>query len=228
LTGNLNITVLTTREDYNRQRNLLWMVDTLNAAFSLNLHRTERDDVWLDQYKVTGSASRLERLYAYHHFTLLLDANLPELRRSLKSPDLDKVTSKATASVRSSVLNLNDRNKTINYESTVQTLIDAFPSWVQSIERIKPEYIDPSLHIESLRTFEDELRSERFLYLATPPFVYTFITIDGISLKIEVANGVITGIEPKTSILDVEKYIGQMFHRCYSDFQTRQGPILSK
>ncbi|CAF5020457.1 unnamed protein product, partial [Rotaria socialis] len=127
--GNLNVTIVTTREDYNRKKNLHWIVNTLNEAFNLTLHVTDRDDIFLDTFKVTGSASRLERLYAYHHFTLLINSCLNDLRRSLKSEDQIKITSKATPSVRSSVLNLADRNNSITYEKTIALLIEKFFQW---------------------------------------------------------------------------------------------------
>lgn len=212
--GNLNLTVLTTREDYNRKSNLQWLVNTINKAFNLTLHITDRDDVFLDSYKVTGSASRLQRLYAYHHFTLLLNADLNHLRRTLKSPDQMNITSKATASVRSSVLNLSQRNSSINYETVIELLSKSFFEWNNETNTSNYEFIDPLLHNGKIQEFEKELKSDGFLYQATPPFIYT---IGNSPEKIEliVSNGIITDVKQNDIRLEKHPFLQQVFHEVY-------------
>lgn len=217
--GNLNMTVLTTREDYHRATNLQWLVNTLNQAFHLTLRRTERDDVFLDTFKITGSASRLERLYAYHHFTLLIKAYLDDLRRSLKSNDQKHITSKATSSVRSSVVNLSERNPSITYEATLELLVKSFFEWNHQTDSPRYETIDPLLYHEQIRNFENELKSDQFLHHATPPFVYTINNATD-SIDITVSSGIIMAIKQTDSILKTEKYIGQSFHTVYESLQT--------
>lgn len=218
LLGNLNITILTTREDYNRKKNLHWIVDTLNQAFNLTLHVTDRDDIFLDTYKVTGSASRLERLYAYHHFTLLINACLNELRRSLKSPDQTKITSKATSSVRSSVLNLSDRNSSITYDKTIELLIEKFFTWNNETNASNVDYIDPLLYYEQIKDFESELKAQKFIYQANPPFVYT-IEKNKQSIELSVSNGIITDIKGNDSIIEKDQFLGKLFHLVYDNIQ---------
>ncbi|CAF0786931.1 unnamed protein product [Rotaria sp. Silwood1] len=216
--GNLNITILTTREDYNRKKNLQWIVETLNKAFNLTLYVTDRDDIFLDTYKVTGSASRLERLYAYHHFTLLINAYLNELRRSLKSNDQMNITSKATSSVRSSVLNLSDRNNSITYDKTIELLIKKFFEWNNEKNTSNYDYIDPLLYYEQLKNFENELKSEKFLYQATPPFVYT-IENKKQPIEMSVSNGIITDIKGNDIIIEKQNLVGQLFHLVYDNIK---------
>ncbi|CAF1215136.1 unnamed protein product [Rotaria magnacalcarata] len=216
--GNLNVTIVTTREDYNRKKNLHWIVNTLNEAFNLTLHVTDRDDIFLDTFKVTGSASRLERLYAYHHFTLLINSYLNDLRRSLKSEDQMKITSKATSSVRSSVLNLADRNNSITYEKTIALLIEKFFQWNNEKTTTSCDYIDPLLYYEHIKDFENELKSQKFLYQVTPPFVYT-IEHEKQPIEISVSNGIITDIKGNDSIIDKKNFLGQLFHGVYHNIQ---------
>ncbi|CAF0819611.1 unnamed protein product [Rotaria sordida] len=225
--GNLNITVLTTREDYNRKKNLQWITSTVNKAFNLTLYVTERDDIFLDAYKVTGSASRLERLYAYHHFTLLINADLNELRRSLKSNDRRHITSKATSSVPSSVLNLSDRNNSITYEKTIELLIKNFFEWNNEKNTSNYDYIDPLLYYEQIKNFENELKSEKFLHQATPPFVYT---IEYKKQKIEmfVTNGIITSIKGDDIIIEKQNLLGKLFHVVYDNIKKINTNSLSK
>ncbi len=215
----MNLTILTRREDYNRKKNLQWVVNTLNKAFNLTLYITDRDDIFLDTYKVTGSASRLERLYAYHHFTLLLNSDLNELRRSLKSPNQTNITSKATSSVRSSVLNISDRNNSITYENTLELLTKSFFQWNNESNQSNYEYIDPLLYHEKIKDFENELKSEKFLYQATPPFIYT-IKNDKQSIEMTVTNGIITDIKENQFLIDKKQFLGQLFHSVYDQIET--------
>jgi lipoate-protein ligase A len=212
------MTILTTREDYNRKKNLQWVVNTMNQAFNLTLYITARDDIFLDSYKVTGSASRLERLYAYHHFTLLLNAYLNDLRRSLKSNDQMNITSKATSSVRSSVLNLSDRNHSITYEKSLELLAKSFLQWNNEETNITYDYIDPLLYHDQIKTFENELKSEKFLYQATPPFLYT-IENPNQSIEMTISDGLITDIKEKNLMIEKNQFIGQLFHSMYDNIQ---------
>lgn len=216
--GNLNLTILTTRADYNRKENLRWIVDSLNPAYNLTLHITKRDDIFLDTYKVTGSASRLERLYAYHHFTLLLNADLNQLRRSLKSPDQTNIISKATASVRSSVLNLSDRNPSIAYDHTLELLIKTFFRWTNESNTSNYDYIDPLLYIDKIQTHQNELQSHKFLYDATPPFIYK-LAKDKQTIELTISNGLITDIKDEQTLLNKNEYLGKNFHLIYEDIQ---------
>ncbi|UJR33347.1 hypothetical protein I4U23_020796 [Adineta vaga] len=226
--GNLNLTILTTRQDYNRKKNLQWVVNTINKAYDLNLHITDRDDIFLDQYKVTGSASRLERLYAYHHFTLLINSDLNHLRRSLKSPDQSNITSKATMSVRSSVLNLSDRNDELTYEKTLELLIKNFFKWNnESINSSNYDYIDPLLYYEEIKDFESELKSDKFLFQGTPPFVYTIQNVKQ-TIEITIENGLITNIKGNDFIDENKQFRGQLFHLVYDQIRKLTTNNLSK
>ncbi|CAF0897454.1 unnamed protein product [Adineta steineri] len=225
--GNLNLTILTTRQDYNRKKNLQWVVNTLNKAFNLTLYITDRDDIFLDTYKVTGSASRLERLYAYHHFTLLLRADLNELRRSLKSTDHMHITSKATSSVRSSVLNLSDQNNSITYENTLELLIKTFFQWNNEENTSNYDYIDSLLYYEQTKNIENELKSKKFIFETTPPFVYT-IENKKQTIEITVSNGIITDIKGNDLINEKKQFIGQLFHSVYDDIHKLKTNYLSE
>ena len=62
---------------------------------------------FLRRFKISGSAAKLARNKAYHHFTLLINSNLSQVSHYL-SPEPDNLKCKATASLRSSVANLQD------------------------------------------------------------------------------------------------------------------------
>ncbi|XP_013135192.1 PREDICTED: lipoyltransferase 1, mitochondrial isoform X2 [Papilio polytes] len=129
--GNLNITFFTPRERYDRKYNLELIKRALFRGFGIKSVINKRDDIVVrDNYKISGTAAKLGRLTAYHHCTLLVNANKADLSKSLA-----KRETKATESTRSAVANLAD----IDHKVTVDSLQTA----------VGYEYLrTPALHIE--------------------------------------------------------------------------------
>lgn len=116
--GNLNITFFTPRERYNRKYNLELITRGLYRGFGIKSFINERDDIIVrDKYKVSGTAAKLGRLSAYHHCTLLVNANKADLSKALA-----KRETKATASTPSPVVNLADLDNKVTVES-LQTAV---------------------------------------------------------------------------------------------------------
>lgn len=107
--GNLNISFICPITYYDKQLHLDIIVNTLQSLH-YPVHKNKRYDVMLHEqdsdYKISGSAFRESKDKAFHHLTLLLNANLSGLSRALHSP-LHFVTSKGVNSVRTPVANLN-------------------------------------------------------------------------------------------------------------------------
>ena len=110
--GNLNLTFITTKKKYNRRRNLDLIASALREKWNLDVSVSDRDDIILNnKYKVSkqlfqcmvlciliitcislltciqisGTASKLGRLVAYHHCTLLFDVNKDDLENVLQT-----------------------------------------------------------------------------------------------------------------------------------------------
>lgn len=82
--GNVNLTFFTPRDRYNRKSNLQLISRALFREWGLNVDISDREDLLLNKhYKVSGTASKLGRPSAYHHCTLLVDANKLNLKNSL-------------------------------------------------------------------------------------------------------------------------------------------------
>jgi hypothetical protein len=124
------------------------------------------------------------------------------------------ITSKATSSVRSSVLNLSEKTDLITYEKTIELLIKSFFQWNNENENNNYDYIDPLLYYEQIKNYENELKSEKFLYQTSPPFVYT-IENKNQSIEMTVTNGVINEIKGN----DMKQFLGQLFHSVYNNIQ---------
>jgi len=107
--GNLNISFICPITHYDKQYHLELIASTLRSiGYAAN--KNARHDIIIHQqgkdYKISGSAFRESKDKAFHHMTLLLQANLSELTKVLRSP-LNFLASKGVNSVRSPVTNLN-------------------------------------------------------------------------------------------------------------------------
>ncbi|XP_022130201.2 lipoyltransferase 1, mitochondrial isoform X2 [Pieris rapae] len=129
--GNLNITFFTHRDRYDRKYNLEIIKRALYRSFGIKSLINERQDIIVrDKYKISGTAAKLSRLTAYHHCTLLVNANKADLSKALA-----KRETSATPSTPSPVVNLADLDNRVTVES-LQTAIGY-------------EYLrTPALHIE--------------------------------------------------------------------------------
>ena len=67
----------------------------------------QRKDLWLEGFKISGTASHISRGRALYHGTLLYNSNLQMLQQVLHVPQKDE-SKKGTASVPSSVTNIAD------------------------------------------------------------------------------------------------------------------------
>jgi len=129
--GNLNISFIVDRLKYDRKHNLSIIKETLeNKKFHLKSNHqivlSPRHDIFIkendmNEFKITGSASRLARQYSYHHCTLLFDSNLTNISSLLKSNLAGCIKTKATPSVPSKCANM--KNFTNFHNLTTQDMI---------------------------------------------------------------------------------------------------------
>lgn len=195
--GNLNISFLTDRARYDRPANLQLIKDTLdqtNAFSGIELEISPRHDIFIKKltggtesadrlFKLSGSAARLAGNFSYHHCTLLFDAlmdNMKLLRSNLE----DKITTKATRSVRSKCLNLKsflrpEKSDHVTLELMAQRLSEQFwrkhanSSW--AIDHLF-SYVNPETDEQISAIIEPsvkELQSWEYVYGTTPKFQLT-------------------------------------------------------
>ena len=80
------------------------VVETLQAL-DIPVEVRKRKDLWLEGYKISGTASHLSKGREIHHGTLLYDTDLRMLSKAL-NPEKRDLVRKATASVPSPVKNI--------------------------------------------------------------------------------------------------------------------------
>jgi lipoate-protein ligase A len=221
--GNSCVTIFT--EKHEPERNLQYACDALREAFQVNAHIGPRKDIFVDEFKVSGSAFRITNKASYHHFTLLLSTDLSVLETTLK-PQKMKLETKATPSVRSAVLNIGSRVPGIDHDAVCEALASKFSSifynenpgdisiedWTYSQIQEIPEVV---------ANYEEHI-AWPFVYGKTPDFTQHFEEpLDSHRLKIamSVKEGIIgslqTELEPSDFVVETaleNALVGHPYH----------------
>ena len=193
--GNLNFTLLMPQALYDLDRQLE-VICAAVRAFGIDARRSGRNDILAAGRKFSGNAFYKNGRAAYHHGTLLLDADLDRLSRYL-SPSKAKLQAKGVDSVRSRVGNLRELNDTITVESMKAALTESFSTIydgpVEKIE-ISP---DPALR--------ERYRSWEWNYGQKLPFTFSWedrLDFGGIRIEARVERGIIQAAKVYTDAMD--------------------------
>ena len=165
--GNLNFTFIMEDVDYCLDKQLS-VIQTACAALGIQTERSGRNDLLADGQKFSGNAFYNSRGRAYHHGTLLVNADMDKLSRYL-TPSKAKLETKGVASVRSRVTNLQSLCPTL----TCQTLSNHMEQAFAKVYGLKPEYM--SLDDTALSKIEEDaarLGSWQWLYGPRLPFSF--------------------------------------------------------
>ncbi|KAH8869781.1 Lipoyltransferase 1, mitochondrial [Schistosoma japonicum] len=187
--GNLNITFIQPKRYMNRQQCMEFLQSVLQRLLiSSNylIHIGGRYDLWItekgtstsilqNKSKISGSSSKFGANMAYHHCTLLFDANLNNLSEVLK-PTFVNLQTKATDSIQSPVKNLN-----VNIDILLNGIIEDGLKWISSkndVNASNPIVTNvlegqESQFIHSMKDFEQTLTSLKtwsWIYGSSPRF----------------------------------------------------------
>lgn len=174
--GNINVSFFTPRELYNRKENLALIVKVLRERWKLDVEVSPRDDILVDgKFKISGSSSKLGRAVAFHHCTLLLDVDQHSLKLLLQHSYTD-ISSKATQSVKSEVMNLSTKDLSLNFDAVTEAVAKLFCQIYAPGKNVEIKDIDPSRedHFPGIRVFKKELQEWKWIYGKTPRFTVTF------------------------------------------------------
>ena len=163
--GNLNFTFLMPQEDYCPDKQLT-VIQTALGFLGIPCQRSGRNDILADGRKFSGNAFYKNGTQAYHHGTLLVDADMDRLSRYL-SPSRAKLRAKGVDSVRSRVINLKELNPKITIQSLKSALIQGF-SQVYGLEAapMPADFPDP----ERIRVLAERNRSWEWNFGQKLPF----------------------------------------------------------
>jgi len=158
--GNINFSFITTGKDNKVIDFKRYAQPIVNFLRSLGIHAelSDRNDIMIEGFKVSGHAAHAKNKRALHHGTLLYNSDLEKLSLGLRS-NPDKFESRAVKSVRSQVANISqyfDNNLDINefVEMLGNSLIREFP--MEGVFNIpdKDNGIIEKLIVDKYKTFD--------------------------------------------------------------------------
>ena len=131
--GNLNFTFLMHQEDYDLDRQFD-VILTACRSLGIRAEKSGRNDLLAEGYKFSGNAFYHSQGRAYHHGTLLIDADMDRLTRYL-TPTKAKLEAKGVSSVRSRVTNLKQLRSDLTCDMMKRHVEQAF-SLVYGLEAV--------------------------------------------------------------------------------------------
>lgn len=122
--GNLNFTFLVHKRDFDIRRQLSVVAEACRSL-RIPAEISGRNDVLADGRKFSGSAFYDSMGKAYHHGTLLIDADMGALAKYLR-PSQAKLEAKGVTSVRARVVNLRELSPALTTEQMKRAMASAF------------------------------------------------------------------------------------------------------
>ena len=198
--GNLNFTFLFPPTQYDTDKTTAVLLRAMHAL-SIPAERTGRNDLTAEGRKFSGNAFCVRKDGAYHHGTLLLDADTERMRRYL-TVDPRKLESKGVKSVASRVVNLIEYRPDLTIEDLKDALMDAF---LTSFGGESTMHSIDTLPDASLAPLEAKYASWDWTFGETPDFAVQFsarFPWGSILLNLSSEDGRITGVHLETDAMD--------------------------
>jgi len=206
--GNLNYTFISSFSEKKVEENIDFIISAL-AANGIDAVFSGKNDILVQEYKVSGNAFFVENNILCHHGTLLIDSNLEKLSRFLTVSE-QKLRSKGIDSVKARVKNLKELKRTITAETLIDSLTSEFltDSKASDIECVNDDFkghnfADGETFQERIKRFE----SWDWNFGSSPEFnlhVSERFSWGEIDLYLLVKDGYIVEAEIATDALDVD------------------------
>ncbi|KAJ2080114.1 hypothetical protein H4R24_003319 [Coemansia sp. RSA 988] len=165
--GNTNYTVVMPRHAFTRDRCAEMVAQALQHV-DIPAHVTARHDVAVGARKVSGSAFKLTGSRAFHHGTMLIDADLSRLNGCLRSRHATTIEALGVESVRSPVANLRDYSWAIDHATFCDAVRRQFAATFGAVHDVAA---DDAVVDDVMRT---RIGAWDWLYGQTPNFVHRF------------------------------------------------------
>lgn len=200
--GNLNYSVTVPAREFNRDKYAMLMAEALRSLGVVGAAVNVRHDVVVlppgaettalklheetptGTRKVSGSAYKITRLRSYHHGTMLLESDLAEVGKWLRSPAAAHIEARGVSSVPSPVANTG-----VGREALMVAAVDAFEKLHNTPTEVAVVGEQEAMNVESIRKGAEELKSSAWTYAQTPKFE---LKIPGVG-DVVVDKGVVVG-----------------------------------
>jgi len=225
--GNTNFTFLSSRKNYDKNRNFQIIINALEKL-GIKAEQTGRNDITVNDLKISGSAFKENIDRAFHHGTLLINVNLSELAEYL-TPSLKKLQAKGTTSVRARVANLTEFNKEISHENLAEAIIEEFFKTYNSEKKIEILNHESLKEIPQINNYYDQLKSHKWRFGETPQFQhqlnerFDWATLD---LHLNTEAGKITKAKLFSDCLDTQ--LIEEIEKCLHNIDYHQDSVINQ
>lgn len=198
--GNLNFTFLLNDPDYDVDRQLS-VIQTACSYVGIVAEKSGRNDLLAQGQKFSGNAFYHKQGKAYHHGTLLIDADMDKLSRYL-TPSKAKLETKGVSSVRSRVVNLKELSPSLTCEEMRQHMVKAFDA-VYGLSA--QTFVLSDAAQAQIRSSAAQLSSWDWLYGPRLPFTFSCeqrFSWGSFQLQLQVENGLVKAVGVSTDAMD--------------------------
>lgn len=158
--GNLNFCFIS-NSDKNKSSlstDFLIPIVAVLQSFNIPVEIGKRKDLWINGFKISGTASHVSKNRELHHGTLLFDTNLAYLQKSLTSQQIYPEI-KATKSVSSPVKNIKEF---LSESYSVNDFFQAFSTKLLEYQNLKKNYEFTDEEIQSIKQIEKKYLSDEW------------------------------------------------------------------
>jgi lipoate---protein ligase len=159
--GNINFSFITNEPMVDRKKHVLLLQEAFSHS-DIPLTISPRNDLWLNDRKISGSAYKQTKNGSFHHGTFLVSSNLNKLEESLKHTLIPK-SSKSIASVRSKVTTLQEYYPDFEISDVIEIV-------AHKLETTPYEIDGTLLSIPDVQQNFSNLRDWEWLWGETPTF----------------------------------------------------------
>ncbi|CAO3640939.1 unnamed protein product [Mucor hiemalis] len=173
--GNSIYTIFMPRESFSRRTNAELVARSLNQL-DIPASVNERHDIVVDNHKVSGSAYKITSARAYHHGTMLIDADTEVLKGCLSKKRMNNagIVSKGVESVPSPVTNLRDYSFTVDHQQFCESVLAEFVTAYNDGIPVEPIIFDRNSPLpNAVNETRQELKTWDWIYGQTPEFTNT-------------------------------------------------------
>ncbi|MDR2194459.1 MAG: lipoate--protein ligase [Treponema sp.] len=200
--GNLNFTFLVPKDHYSLDKQTDVILRAVRNA-GVKAQKNGRNDIEADGRKFSGNAYYQSGKNAYHHGTLLVDADIRAASKYL-SVSQDKIKAKSVESVRQRIINLTECAPDVSIPKLKALLVEAFDevygtrSTPLKIDAIADEFPGAPNHsalLERLEGLEKQFADPAWKYGKNPPFTFASsarFPWGGVEITLNVEHNVIT------------------------------------
>ena len=204
--GNLCFTLISGCDydvEEQKSKNNDFIISALNK-FNITALASGRNDILVNERKISGAAFQIQQGNLMHHGTLLVNSDLDRLQLYLK-PSKDKLETKGIKSVRSRVANLQEFNHLLTVEALIEQLRITYTEYFSEFDSIG--YIDERIlnSKSELKLEYENLISWDWLYGKTPAFTDAYkkrFPWGEIELLLTVYSGIIKDVVAFSDTLD--------------------------